>query len=94
MEKQTVVRITAIRVNSSCPIFRTGDVFYIRKHCFDLSENSLTKYCYHSLRDLYEVFARVRKGAVGNKEVFKCRDNGIVEFEVERLPDEYYSYER
>lgn len=95
MEKQTVVRITVKEVsNNNCPIFRTGDVIYIKKHCFDLGANKLEKYCFHSLSDLYEVFIRVRKKEVGNKERFKCRDNNIVEFELERLPDECYSYER
>ena len=50
---------------------------------------SVTKnFCYHTLVGLHNVFERVRRGPVGGKETFSCRDNEMVEFEVERLPDE------
>lgn len=94
MQMQTVVKVKVVKVNNYCSIFREGDIFYFKKHCFDLSENSLERYCYASLIDLYDTYSRVRKGLVGNKELFKCRDNGIIEFEVERMPDEFYSFER
>ena len=35
----------------------------------------------------------MRKQEVGSKETFRCRDNGIIEIEIERLPDELYDYE-
>ena len=88
LTEHSVVRFTVLQAADPCPAFHPGDVFYVRQHMLD-TEVSITKnFCYHTLFDLYEVFKRVRQGPVGGKEVFNCRDKGMVVFEVERLPDE------
>lgn len=92
--EHTVVRFTVLRSAPKCPVFHPGDVFFVRQHVLD-TEVSLSKnFCYHTLSDLYEVFKRVRKGPVGGKETFACRDKGMVEFEAERMPDEKASIGR
>jgi uncharacterized repeat protein (TIGR04076 family) len=91
MPVHSIVRVTVLSVkplSRTCRIYEPGDVFYVRQHLFDVDISSVKGYCYHSLRDLYDVYTRVRQGPVGGKEVFDCRDNGLVRFEVARLDDE------
>jgi hypothetical protein len=90
----SVVRFTVLRSADPCPAFHPGDVFFVRQHMLDTEVSSIRNFCYHTLFDLYEVYRRVRKGPVGGKEVFKCRDKEMVEFEVERMPDEQASIGR
>lgn len=93
LKPQTVVRMRIVGKNGYCPIFEAGQEITIKKHCFDTSINTLEKYCYATLADVYPLYFKMRREAVGAKERFKCRDNGIIEIEVERLPDEEYDYE-
>jgi len=90
---QTVIQMTIIKKNGYCPIFHEGQKIIIKKHCFDTSINTLQKYCYATLYDIYPMYYKMRKKEVGMKEIFKCRDNGIIEIEIERLADELYDYE-
>ena len=90
----TVTRMTPDRPDHGCRLFQAGDVFFIRQHCFDAASATLARFCYHALSDLYPVYARVRKGPIGNKELLDCRHSGIVQFAVERLPDEDGTVER
>ncbi len=93
LEPQTVVQMTVTKKNGYCPIFREGQTIVIKKHCFDTSINTLQRYCYATLTDIYPMYYKMRREDVGTKEIFKCRDNGIIEIEVERLPDQTYDYE-
>ena len=90
---QTVVQMTIIKKNGYCPVFKEGQKIIIKKHCFDTSINTLQKYCYATLADIYPMYFKMRKEEIGSKESFSCRDNGIIEIEVERLADELYDYE-
>ena len=90
---ETVIRMRVVKKNAYCPIFNLGDEVVIKKHCFDTSINRLERYCYATLSDIYPVYAKLRKEPVGTTELFRCRDNGIIEIEVERLADERYDYE-
>jgi hypothetical protein len=92
-KEQTVIRMTIIKKNGYCPVFRKGQEIIIKKHCFDTALNEQGKYCYATLTDVYPVYARIRKEPVGTKERFSCRDNGIIEIEAERMPDEVYDFE-
>jgi hypothetical protein len=42
----------------------------------------------HSLKDIYETYMGLRQAPVGSKQVVGCCDDGIAQFELERLPDE------
>lgn len=90
---QTVVKMRIVAKNGYCPVFSVGQEIVIKKHCFDTSINRLQKYCYATLSDIYPVYFTMRRRPVGSKELFRCRDAGIIEIEVERLPDELYDYE-
>jgi len=90
---QTVIRMTIIKKMGYCPIFSEGQQILIKKHCFDTSINTLQRYCYATLADIYPLYYKMRKEKIGTKERFLCRDNGIIEIEVERVPDEMYDYE-
>jgi hypothetical protein len=63
-------------------------VFFVRQHVLDTEVSTIRNFCYHTLFDLYEKYKKVRQGPVGGKETHKCRDKGMVELVVERLPDE------
>ncbi|PJJ27886.1 hypothetical protein [Lacrimispora celerecrescens] len=91
---QTVIKMTVVKKNNYCPIFKEGDEIIIKKHCFDISFNKLEKYCYATLADIYPKCNNLRKQTVGSKDIFICRDNGIIEIELERLADEPYDFER
>jgi hypothetical protein len=93
LKVQTVVRMTIAKKNGYCPVFREGQEIVIKKHCFDTAFNEEGKYCYATLADDYPVYARLRNEPVGTKERFRCKDNGIIEIEVERMPNEVYDYE-
>ena len=93
LKPQTVIKMTIIKKNGYCPIFEEGQEIIIKKHCFDTSCNTLQKYCYATLADIYPIYSKMRKEEIGTTETFKCRDNGIIEIEVERLPNELYDYE-
>jgi uncharacterized repeat protein (TIGR04076 family) len=93
LKPQTVIRMRIVKRNGYCPVFKEGDQIIIKKHCFDTSINNLEKYCYATLYDIYPLYFKMRKQKIGSKEVFKCRDNGIIEIELERLNDELYDYE-
>lgn len=93
LKKQTVIKMRVVKKNSYCPIFKVGDEIIIKKHCFDNAFNNLGKYCYATLADIYPIYAKIRKQPIGTKELFKCRDSGIIEIEVERIEDEIYDYE-
>jgi uncharacterized repeat protein (TIGR04076 family) len=90
---QTVVRMKIVKRNGYCPVFSEGQEIVIKKHCFDTTINTLQKYCYATLADVYPLYYSMRKQPVGSKTRFSCRDNGIIEIEVERLSDEVYDYE-
>lgn len=94
IKPQTVIKITVVKKNSYCPIFNEGDEIIIKKHCFDTTVNKIGKYCYATLADIYPKCNSLRKQAVGEKDYFVCRDNGIIEFELERMEDELYDFER
>ena len=83
-----VVRITVTETRRHCPFYRQGDVFFIRQQCFDPATATPGQFCIHSLNDLYETYMRVRQGPVGGRETLGCFDEGIAQFDVERLPDE------
>lgn len=94
IKPQTVIKMTVVKKNAYCPIFREGDEILIKKHCLDMGVNSLNKYCYATLADLHPKCNALRRQAVGSKDYFTCRDNGIIEIELERLEDELYDFER
>ncbi len=94
IKPQTVIKMTIKKKNKDCPIFEVGDEIIIKKHCFDTSVNKLQKYCFATLADLQPVCNSLRKQPVGAKEYFLCRDNGIIEIELERMEDELYNFER
>jgi hypothetical protein len=85
----SVVRFRVTRASPRCPVFRKGDEFFVRQHVLDTEVSTVRNFCYHSLTDLYAVYARVRQLPVGGKEGLDCRDKAMVHFEVERLPDEH-----
>ncbi len=91
---QTVIKMTIVKKNNYCPVFEEGDEIIIKKHCFDISCNKLGKYCYATLTDIYPKYSNLRRQPVGSKDMFACRDNGIIEIELERMEDELYDYER
>jgi uncharacterized repeat protein (TIGR04076 family) len=91
---QTVIKMTVVKKNGYCPVFREGDQIIIKKHCLDTEVNDLTKFCYATLADIYPKCNALRKLSIGSKDYFNCRDNGIIEIELERVEDEYYDYER
>lgn len=91
---QTVIKMTVVKKNNYCPIFEEGDEIVIKKHCFDVSFNKLEKYCYATLADIFPKCNNLRKQPVGSKDTFTCRDNGIIEIELEKLDDEPYDFER
>ena len=84
----SVVRIAVAEVREHCPFYKAGDTFYVRQQCFDPATATPKQFCMHSLNDIYEAYMKVRRGPVGNKETVGCTDKGIVQFVVERLPDE------
>jgi len=84
----SVVRVTVKETREYCPFYEEGDVFYIRQQCFDPKTATPKQFCMHSFRDVYETYMKVRKGPVGNKATVGCMDEGIAQFEVERLADE------
>ena len=88
LTQHSVVRFTVLRAAPRCPVFHPGDVFYVRQHVLDTEISVAKNFCYHTLFDLYKVYKRIRQGPVGGKETFACRDEQMVAFEVERLPDE------
>lgn len=90
----SVVKFTVLGSADPCPAFHPGDVFYVHQHMLDTEVSSVRNFCYHTLFDLYDVYKRVRKGPIGGKEVFACRDKQMVQFEVERMPDETASIGR
>lgn len=94
IKAQTVIKMTVIRKKSYCPIFNEGDQIIIKKHCLDTEVNELKKFCYATLADIYAQCNALRKQPIGTKDYFSCRDNGIIEFELERMEDEAYDFER
>jgi uncharacterized repeat protein (TIGR04076 family) len=91
---QTVIKMTVVKKNNYCPIFEEGDEIIIKKHCLDVNLNKLNKFCYATLADIYPKCNELRKQPVGAKNTFLCRDNGIIEIELERMEDELYDFER
>lgn len=94
LKPQTVIKMTVVKKNNYCPVFKEGDEIIIKKHCFDTTVNKLDKYCYATLADIYAKCNNLRKQAVGDKDYFVCRDNGIIEIELERMEDELYNFEQ
>jgi len=84
----SVVRITVKETREYCPFYKPGDTFFIRQQCFDPATATPKQFCMHSLNDIYETYLEVRQGAVQNKKTVGCMDEGIAQFEIERLPDE------
>ena len=84
----SVVRVTVKETREYCPFYKKGDVFYIRQQCFDPKTATPKQFCMHSLKDVYATYMKVRKGPVGNMATVGCMDEGIAQFEVERLADE------
>jgi uncharacterized repeat protein (TIGR04076 family) len=91
---QTVIKMTVVKKNNYCPIFEEGDEIIIKKHCLDVDSNKLDKFCYATLADIYPKCNELRKQPIGAKDTFHCRDNGIIEIELERMEDELYDFER
>ena len=52
-KEANVIQMTVIKKSGYCPIFKEGDIIIIKKHCFDTSINTLQKYCYATLHDIY-----------------------------------------
>jgi len=84
----SVVRVTVKTIREHCPFYKPGDTFFIRQQCFDPSMATPRQFCMHSLTDIYETYMQVRGGEVGNKKTVGCCDDGIAQFEIERMPDE------
>lgn len=93
IKDQTVVQCTIVNKTGYCPVFDLEDKIFIKKHCLDFSQKSLEKYCYYTIADLYPIVMKMRKMPIGAKELFKCKDNGIIEIEIERIADEPYDFE-
>lgn len=51
IKPQTVIKMKVIKKNGYCPIFNEGDEIIIKKHCLDVLENKLQKYCYATLNE-------------------------------------------
>jgi len=84
----SVVRVTVKETRKYCPFYTPGNTFFLRQQCFDPVTATPKQFCIHSLHDIYGIYMEVRRGAVGNKKIIGCHDNGITQFEIERLPDE------
>jgi uncharacterized repeat protein (TIGR04076 family) len=84
----TVVRVTVRETRQYCPFYEPGDTFFLRQQCFDPRAATPAQFCMHSLHDLYQTYMQVRRGPVGGKATVGCSDEGIAQFELERLPDE------
>ena len=84
----SVVRVTVIETHEYCPFYQQGDTFLIRQQCFDPSAATPKQFCMHSLNDIYETYMRMRGEPVGSKRIVDCCDDGIAQFELERLPDQ------
>lgn len=84
----SVVRVTVRETRKYCPFYQPGDIFFIRQQCFDPAAATPKEFCMHSLHDIYETYMKVRRFPVGKKEMVGCSDEGIAQFELERLPDE------
>lgn len=93
LKDQTHIRCTVVRKNGYCPVFKAGDQIHIKKHCLDVSTGCLGKYCYYTIADLFPRIMEMRKKPIGSKELFRCKDNGFIEIEIERMNDEMYDYE-
>ena len=84
----SVVRITVKETREYCPFYKEGDTFFVRQQCFDPTTATPKQFCMHSFSDIYGTCMKVRKNPVQNKKTVGCMDKGIVQFEIERLPDE------
>ena len=84
----SVVRVTVKETREYCPFYKVGDTFLVRQQCFEPASATPKEFCMHSLKDIYEPYMEVRKGPVQDKKIVGCSDEGIVQFEIERLPDE------
>ncbi len=84
----SVVRVTVKETRHYCPFYQPGDVFFIRQQCFDPATATPTQFCMHSLNDIYETYMDVRRSPVGTRKTIGCADEGIAQFEIERLEDE------
>jgi uncharacterized repeat protein (TIGR04076 family) len=84
----SVVRVTVVETRDYCPFYEAGDTFLIRQQCFDPGAGTPRQFCMHALNDIYETYMRVRQAPVGSRQVVGCSDDGIAQFEIERLPDE------
>ena len=87
----SVVRITVTDAHPNCPVFHTGDVFYIRKNVLDTEVSVSKNFCIHTLFILYKTVESLRNGPVGEKRRLNCLDKGLAKFELERMPDEHAS---
>ena len=86
--KYSVVKITVVGLREECPFYKLGDTIVLRQQCFSPAHATPKQFCTHTLHDLYPIYMELRKAPVGTKKKGGCMDNGIVEFELERLPDE------
>ena len=84
----SVVRVTVVETRAYCPFYQVGDTFLIRQQCFDPAAATPRQFCMHSLNDIYETYMTLRKTPVGSVRVVGCCDDGIAQFEIERLSDE------
>ena len=84
----SVVRIKVTDTREYCPFYKVGDTFYFRQQCFDPTTATPSQFCIHSLRDIYDAYTKVRESPVQSRRAVGCMDNGIVQFEIVRLPDE------
>lgn len=84
----SVVRVTVAETRAYCPFYEPGDTFFIRQQCLDPVSATPKEFCVHSLKDIYETYMEVRGAPVGSKKTVGCSDDGIAQFEIERLPDE------
>ena len=93
IKEQTHVQCTVISKKGYCPVFDTGDQFHFMKHCMDTSSNQIEKYCIYTLGALIPQVLEMRKQAVGTCTTYKCKDNGIITIEIQRMPDVPYDFE-
>jgi len=86
--KYSVVKISVVGLKKECPFYKFGDTMIIRQQCFSPHHATPSEFCMHSLYDLYPIYMELRKAPPGTKQRKSCPDEGIIEFELERLPDE------
>ena len=93
LKEQTHVQCSVIAKEGYCPVFDKGDQFHFIKHCMDARNSKIDKYCIYTFGELIPKVLEMRKQEVGARTIYKCKDNGIITIEIQRLPDIKYDYE-